>query len=48
MIQINKADKDGLITLDFDGYIMAECKIVDNNIVVIRAVNSWGEELNFN
>lgn len=46
MDRINKPNKDGIITLAFDGHAMARCRIENGNIIVERATNGYGEPLN--
>ena len=46
MNRVNKPNKDGNIVIDFNGNIMAECRIENGCIVVERAVDGYGHKLN--
>lgn len=46
MKRVNKPNEDGFIVIDFDGHIMAECRIENGCIIVERAMNGYGESLN--
>ena len=45
MERINKPNSEGIIVIDFEGHVMAECKVEDGNIVILHAMNGYGEPL---
>lgn len=46
MNRVNKPNKDGNIVIDFDGHVKAEFRVADDNIIVEKAMNGYGEPLN--
>ena len=46
MNRVNKPNKDGNIVIDFDGHVMAECKIENGCIVVERVADGYGKKIN--
>ena len=46
MKRVNVPNKYGLIEIDFDGHVLAECRIENGCIVVERAVDGYGNKMN--
>lgn len=46
MKRVNKPNKHGLIEIDFDGHVKAGFKVENGCIVVVGAMNGYGEPLN--
>lgn len=46
MNRVNKPNADGKIVIDFGGYVKAEFRIENGNIIVERAMNGYGEPIN--
>lgn len=46
MNRVNKPNKDGNVVIDFDGHVLAECRIENGCIVVERAVDGYGNKIN--
>ena len=46
MKRVNEPNKYGLIEIDFDGHVKAGFKVENGCIVVVGAMNGYGEPLN--
>lgn len=46
MKRVNEPNKYGLIKIDFDGHVKACFKVENGCIVVVGAMNGYGEPLN--
>lgn len=46
MKRVNEPNKYGLIKIDFDGHVKAGFKVENGCIVVVGAMNGYGEPLN--
>lgn len=46
MKRTNKPNESGIIEIDFDGYVKAGVKVENGCIVVVGAMNGYGEPLN--
>ena len=46
MKRVNEPNKYGLIKIDFDGHVKACFKVENGCIVVVGAMNGYGEHLN--